>query len=93
MPQGLPFRLTDYMKLPDWTGRAILENKRGFIPSDKLPMLERLQIDPKNWLYMTQEFESSFKGLVGAVNTLKAACKQLGYRRTPNLASCQQMLM
>jgi hypothetical protein len=42
---------------------------------------------------MTQEFESSFKGLVGAVNTLKAACKQFGYRRTPNLTSCQQMLM
>jgi hypothetical protein len=34
-----------------------------------------------------------FKGLVGAVNTLKAACKQFGYCRTPNLASCHQMLM
>ncbi|MEJ2613297.1 MAG: transposase, partial [Candidatus Thiodiazotropha sp.] len=87
------YHLTDYMKLLDWTGRAILENKRGFIPSDKPPILERLQIDPKNWLTMTQEFESHFKGLVGAVNTLKAACKQFGYRRTPNLTSFQQMLM
>jgi hypothetical protein len=42
MPKGLPLRLTDYMKLLDWSGRAIFENKRGFIPSDKPPMLERL---------------------------------------------------
>jgi hypothetical protein len=56
-------------------------------------MLERLQIDPKNWLYMTQKFESQFKGLVGAVNALKATCEKFGYRRTPNLASCQQLLV
>jgi hypothetical protein len=42
MPKGLPYHLTDYMKLLDWIGRAILENKRGFIPSDKPPILERL---------------------------------------------------
>ncbi|MEJ2613290.1 MAG: transposase [Candidatus Thiodiazotropha sp.] len=70
MPKGLPFRLTDYIELLDWTGRAILENKRGFISSEQPPMLERLRIDPKNWLTMTQKFENQFKGLVGAVNTL-----------------------
>jgi hypothetical protein len=29
MPKELPFRLKDYLELVDWTGRAILENKRG----------------------------------------------------------------
>ena len=93
MPKGLPFRLTDYLQLLDWTGRAVLENKRGAIPKDQPPMLERLQIDSKHWLYMTQHFESKFKGLVGASYSLKAACQQLGYRRTPNLSACQQLLM
>ena len=93
MPKGLPFGLIDYLQLIDWSGRAILENKRGFIPGDLPPMLERLQVDPKHWLYMTQQFESKFKGLVGAACTLKAACQRLGYRRTPNLAACQQLLM
>jgi hypothetical protein len=77
----------------DWTGRAILENKRGFTSSKQPPMLERLQIDPKNWLYMTQKFESQFRGLVGAVNALKATCEKFNYRRTTNLASCQQLLV
>lgn len=38
MPKGLPFRLNDYLELIDWTGRAILERKRGHIPSDQPPI-------------------------------------------------------
>ncbi|MET0001822.1 MAG: transposase, partial [Candidatus Thiodiazotropha lotti] len=45
-PKGLPFRLKDYLELVDWTGRAILEYKRGHIPDNQPPILERLQIDP-----------------------------------------------
>jgi hypothetical protein len=85
MPKGLPFRLTDYLELVEWTGRAILEHKRGHIRGDQPPILERLQIDPQHWLYMTQHFESQFKGFVGTSYRLKEACQRLGYQRTPNL--------
>jgi len=74
MAKGLPFRLTDYLELVDWTGRAILETKRGSIPAQLPPILDRLQIDPKHWLYVTQNFESKFKGLVGKAFKLKQAC-------------------
>jgi hypothetical protein len=87
MPKGLPFRLEDYLELVDWTGRAILENKRGYIPENQPPILEHLQIDPKHWLYMSQHFESRFKGLVGASHVLKKACRKLAFRRTPNLGA------
>ena len=56
------------------------------------PILERLQIDPRYWLHMTRHFEGRFKGLVGTAFRLKAACKKLGYRRTPNLAVCSELL-
>ena len=92
MPKGLPFRLKDYLELVDWTGRAILENKRGYISSHHPSVLERLQIDPKHWLYMSQHFESRFKGLVGASHALKAACRKLKFRRTPNLGAVVQLL-
>jgi REP element-mobilizing transposase RayT len=93
MPKGLPFRLTDYLQLLDWTGRAILENKRGAIGNDQPPILERLQIETEHWLFMAQHFESQFKGLVGTVYKLKAACRELGYRRTPSLGACRRLLM
>jgi hypothetical protein len=85
MPKGLPFRLKDYLELVDWTGRAIVEDKKGYIPTNQPPILQRLQIDTQHWLYMTQHFESSFKGLVGASYKLKEACRKLKYQRTPNL--------
>jgi len=53
MPKGLPFRLTDYLKPVDWTGRQLREGKRGSIPENLPPLLGRLQIDPKYWLYLT----------------------------------------
>jgi REP element-mobilizing transposase RayT len=92
MPKGLPFRLEDYLELVDWTGRLLRDDKRGAINGNLPPILERLQVEPKAWLHMATRFESRFKGLVGAVYHLQAACKKLGYRRTPNLAVCRELL-
>ncbi len=92
MPKGLPFRVTDYLDLVDWTGRQLREDKRGAITGHLPPILERLQIDPKHWLYMTRQFESHFKGIVGTALRLKAVCQELGYRRTPNATACRALL-
>ena len=34
--------------------------------------MNRLGIDAEHWLYITQNFESEFKGVVGAVNEVKS---------------------
>ena len=47
------------------------------------PILERLNIEPKHWLYLTKHFESRFKGLVGTAYQLKQVCEKLGYQRAP----------
>ncbi len=89
MPEGLPFHLNDYLELVDWTGRIIRDDKRGAIPATLPPILERLDIDPKQWLFMTTKFESRFKSLVGCAYKLKKAAEQLGYKRTPGLSACK----
>ena len=91
MPDGLPFRLTDYLELVDWTGRQIREDKRGSIDGDLPCILTRLDIDEEHWLYMTQNFESSFKTLVGAVHSLRKVCEEMGYQRMPGRASCEAL--
>lgn len=92
MPVGLPFHLTDYLQLVDWTGRAIRPGKRGAIAGDTPPILQRLQIDEKQWIYLSQNFESPFKGLVGAAHSVAEKCKAFGYRRTPTLKPCRTYL-
>jgi hypothetical protein len=87
MPQGLPFKLEDYFELLDWTGRYLRSDKRGAIASHTPPILERLNIETKNWLYSAQHFERSFKGFAGQLDTVKSALVKFGYQRIPNVGA------
>ena len=96
MPDGIPMRLTDYIDLVDWTGKQIREDKRGHIDATLPAALVRLGIDPEHWLYMAQNFESEFKGLVGSAYELKTKVKHFCHGkvrfRTSGLRSCQKLL-
>jgi len=85
-------RLTLHLELVDWTGRILRDDKRGAIPENTPPILGRLNIETKHWLYLTKNFESPFKGLVGSVEKLKQVCEKLGYERTPGINGCKQYL-
>ena len=91
MPEGLPFRLTDYLELVDRTGRQIREDKCGGIDASLPMILQRLDLDEDQWLYMTQHFESSFKTFVGSVQSLRKACKAMGYQRMPGRGMCEAL--
>jgi len=52
MPQGLPFQLNDYLELVDWSGRILRDDKKGAAP-DHLPgILQRLDMDAKQFSYL-----------------------------------------
>lgn len=89
---GLPMRLTDYLDLVNWTIQTNHHQRHGLPLNDAPPVLARLGIEPEHWLYMSKNFESRFKGFVGTAQALKAACRRLGYRRTPSLHACQTLL-
>ena len=48
--RGILFSTEDYIQLVDYTGRIIRSDKRGAIPSHFPPILERLNLDQKEWL-------------------------------------------
>jgi hypothetical protein len=73
-----------------WTGPVVsYADKRGAIASNLPPILQRLRIDPKHGLFLTQHFETRFKGLVGTAYQLNRVCETLGYQRAPGLKHCQ----
>jgi hypothetical protein len=48
---GIDFNEEDYFWLVDWTGRAIHDDKRGSIPIELSPIIERLKLNPNtSWL-------------------------------------------
>lgn len=91
MPKGLPFRLNDYLELVEWTGRRMRDDKRGSIDVRLPPILQRLDLDSKQWSYLTQHFESQFKSLVGAVDTVRDACSLFGKQWVHGLSYCQAL--
>ncbi len=90
MPKGLPFLLQDYVELVDWTGRIIRDDKRGHINASTPPILERLDIDPKEWRWMTQHFESRFKSFVGSAFQVKKACNRIGQQWAHGIRNCEK---
>ena len=58
---GIPFGLSAYIELVDWTGKIIRDDKRGFIDNALPPILDRLSIDKKAWLQQTTQFEQLFQ--------------------------------
>jgi hypothetical protein len=87
MPKGLPFKLRDYIDLVDWTGRQCRQDKRGHMAHDLPPILQRLNIPIDNWMVVSCHFESRFKGLAGARNSLMRACEYLKFERLVGLGS------
>jgi len=48
--KAIPYSTTDYLKLVDWSGRAIIEGKKGPIPEHRPPILKRLNMRPDQYL-------------------------------------------
>ncbi len=74
----IPYSLSDYLALVDYTGRAVLENKSGFIPAELEPILLRLNLDKDSWLKEMQRFSSKGVTAIGTVSQLKAFCRNVG---------------
>ena len=58
---GIPFSFKDYLTLVDTTGRIQRDDKRGFIPATFEPILQRLNIQAKDWIKNTQHFEENYR--------------------------------
>jgi putative transposase len=76
----LPFSLSGYLDLVDYSGRAILETKRGYIPENLPPILDRLGLNPDTWLDELKGFKSVGFSAVGTIDQLKEFCKKVGKR-------------
>ncbi|MFC3194060.1 hypothetical protein ACFODZ_07390 [Marinicella sediminis] len=75
-----PFSLSGYLDLVDFSGRAILETKRGYIPENLPPILDRLGLDPDTWLDELKGIKSVGFTAVGTVDQLKSFCQKVGKR-------------
>lgn len=74
---GIPYYLSDYIALVDYTGRVQLENKQGYIPQDIADVFIRLNLNPDSWLDELKHFRSKGRTAVGTLAQLKAFCQSI----------------
>ncbi|MEW8276193.1 MAG: alpha-amylase family glycosyl hydrolase [Candidatus Thiodiazotropha taylori] len=72
----IEFELNDYLRLVDWTGRAIREDKKGAIPSDLAPILERIGLNPDAWLKSVSYYNRNYFSVMGAIDRIKAFAQE-----------------
>ena len=70
--------LDDYLRLLDWTGRQVRQDKQGSIPSHLAPILERLKIVPEGWANMVTQFGCWFGTAAGSPDLLAAEAARRG---------------
>ena len=78
--EEIPYYLTDYVALVDYTGRVQLDNKRGSIPNNIPEVFSRLNLDPDSWLDELKKFKSKGRTAVGTLAQLKLFCKRMKAR-------------
>ena len=69
--KAIPYSTTDYLELVDWSGRAIIEGKKGSIPDHLPPILQRLSINPGQYLNFIRKPGSGLLTVLGALDKIR----------------------
>ena len=71
----IPYSTTDYLELVDWSGRVIGEGKKGFIPEQLPPILQRLNMRPEQYLAYVRKPKYGFANALSALDKIKACAE------------------
>ncbi len=76
----LSLTLDQYLELLDWTGRQVRADKRGTIPEQLTPILERLQVSTNCWVDLVTGFGRWFRRSVGRPPSMEEERERRGCR-------------
>ena len=63
---AIPFNLSDYLALIQWSGRYVDANKTGYIDAQEPDILEELGIDEETWLEAIINFRRQYGSFAGS---------------------------
>ena len=68
----------DYLLLVDGAGRALRPGKRGAISANMAPILDRLGMEPNDWIREMKYYGRWHYRAVGSIHALKSYAEHLG---------------
>jgi hypothetical protein len=88
---AIPFLLSEYLALVDWTGRAVRSDQRGAIAADAPTLLRRLNIEPDAWQEAMQPRGNVFGRALGRLDHLRLHAKALGLSWIRGLRAAERL--
>jgi len=78
-PHAVGYTTRDYLELVDWVGRVIRDDKRGAIPEDVPPILDRLGLDAEAFIDHLRDTKKRqvLPRAIGSVEKMKVLAKKL----------------
>lgn len=76
----LEMTFAEYLQLLDWTGRQLRPDKRGEIPADLAPILERLRVSDEGWMQLMGGFSRLFRRAAGRPQSMQREREERGCR-------------
>ena len=83
--------MDQYIELVEWTGRQLRKDRRGAIPQDLRPILERLEIQVDEWLDTISTFGSWTRRVVGTAASMMRAAAQAGRNWYQGIRRCREI--
>jgi len=88
---AIPFSLSDYLELVDWSGRAVRADKTWAIETALPPILTRLGIDGRHYLKHLRKKERTFGNAIGSVTSLRESARAFGRKFFRGLSYAEQL--
>ena len=87
----VPFDFKEYLYLTDWTGRAMRDDKRGYIPEETPKLLENLLVPHESWVMTVQHFSRSFGSAAGTWEAITALSHKVGHHWIKGHSACDRL--
>ncbi len=88
-PEHIPYNITEYIQLLDWTGRQISAGKPGHIKDDIPPIFTRLKMSTAAWLNNCQHLEHTYHRVIGSSARLQEFCNRVKQQRVVGITAAR----
>ncbi len=79
-PTVLAVSTDSYLALVDWTGRSLVEGKRGALPTELRPILQTMELETGRWVETVAGYGGMFHRVAGRAESLRRKAAAMGRR-------------
>lgn len=88
-PEYIPYNVTEYIQLVDWTGRQIRDGKKGYI-KDQTPLIfAQLNMNTVAWLHNCKHLEQTYHRVIGSSARILEFCNKFKQQRVVGITAAR----